>query len=377
MRRFHTRLRGGGSAYRLGQIATACFTTNDTNASFHQMMSRTRHVVKQDVSQLQLVFPSWKSAEATVGANGTITAAIEYPVGTFTQITFSGSAGGVIPDGSYLLSDPVNVTIPKDAAVFVRTYYTNSVGIVFNQYRCNTTLGEAATYAASGVVDQTMGGTVTNTAGTPCYGPVAILAMTALPSFFLIGDSRIYGVNDTLTSGSDGLGELARSFGDNYPYINAGVAGSTATQMASQGAAGKRALLGQYCTHVLHQFGINDIATHTAAVLEADVQTIHGLFSGKKFYPCTVAPRSTSTDSWATLGNQTADAQTPQRILYNNWVRANTGAFAGYIELADQVESARDSGLWKAPGYTADGLHETQAGYVAIQNSGAINPAAL
>ena len=38
---------------------------------------------------------------------------------------------------------------------------------------------------------------------------------------------------------------------------------------------------------------------------------------------------------------------------------------AGYIEVADTVESARNSGLWKA-GYSGDGTHPNTVGATAI-----------
>lgn len=364
---------------RLGQVASHSFMSTLSAPASKQMMSRTRHVVLQDVAWLQLVFPNWISDELTIGGAATITAAVEYPVGTFTQVKFSGVASGTIPDMSYIVSDPVSVVIPSGAVFFVRSYYTNAAGICYNSHGCNVSAGETCTFAASGVVDQTMGGTITNTSGNVGYGPLAILSITNKPSFFLIGDSRGFGVNDSFTGTSDGIGELARSFGDSYAYINGCISGANASTMVSQGATGNKAKLAQFCTHVVFQDGINDLVNNRgAAQLEADVQTIRAFVSRKKFYACTVAPKSASTDAWATTVNQTVDATTnAPRIAYNAWVRANTGGFDGFVEIADQVESARDSGLWKAPSYTTDGLHESQTACVAIQSSNAFNPAAL
>lgn len=45
------------------------------------------------------------------------------------------------------------------------------------------------------------------------------------------------------------------------------------------------------------------------------------------------------------------------------------------FEIADVVETARDSGIWLAPGYTPDGVHDTNTANLAIQASGNINPA--
>ena len=59
-----------------------------------------------------------------------------------------------------------------------------------------------------------------------------------------------------------------------------------------------------------------------------------------------------------------------------NRVEGNWKEFVGYFEVADQVETARDSGIWQ-PNFTFEGIHEVQAGYLAIKNSGAINTAVI
>lgn len=342
-----------------------------------QIMTRTRHVCLSGVSSLQLAFHSWISEEQTMGANATITAAIEYPSGTFTQVTFSGAAQGTIPDGTFILSDAVSVTIPASAVFYVRSYYTNTAGICYHNNGCNTSLGESCTFAASGVVDQTMGGTITNTSGHIGYGPIAIIGWSSAPALLFLGDSRGMGVNDTATGSTSAVGELAPSFGDSYASSNMCISGATAQGLATAPTA-QRVKLAPYFTHVLSQFGINDLTnSHTASTIISDLRTIQGLFPGKKFYQATIAPHTTSTDSWATTANQTVVASEAQRVSLNTTIRANASGFNGYVEVADQVESARNSGLWIAPSYTTDGLHESNTANVAIKNSGAINPAAL
>ena len=100
---------------------------------------------------------------------------------------------------------------------------------------------------------------------------------------------------------------------------------------------------------------------------------------------------TSSTDAYATVENQTILNGTAQsvRVARNNWIRAgaplNPTTFAplaagasgavtfgqaghpavGYLEVADLVESARDSGLFGA-GYTGDGLHIAAARQIAM-----------
>ena len=162
---------------------------------------------------------------------------------------------------------------------------------------------------------------------------------------------------------------------------NASSAGDYMTNFISSHT--HRVALKQYVSHVITENGINDLRAsgtglnQTAAVAFGNLQTIWGYFSDKKIYAQTIAPNSTSTDGWATTVNQTPDANATNIAGYNNILRGTPSPALGYFEVADVVESARNSGKWKAPNYTADGLHELPAGYLTIQNSGAVNPAVL
>lgn len=363
---------------RIGQVANHTFTTPTISLAQQQIMSRSLHRMQEDVSWVQLVFPCWQDNEQVVGANATITASVEYPAGVFTQATFAGSASGTILDGNHATTDRVYVNIPSGVDFFVRSYFTNSVGIVYNARAGLTTLGEAATYAASGVVDQTMSGTVSATGGASgniLYGPIAIVSHSKRKSVALIGDSRVQGPNDTVNATAQHhIGEQARSFGDSYAYMNLGVSGTRASQFASNTSKVVQ-LAKAYATHVVGNFGINDIGSQTAAQCLANVQMVRTLI-GLPYFHTTVAPRSTSTDAWATTVNQTTHATNAVRLTLNGLLRAVPAGFSGVFELADVVESARDSGLWKV-NYTADGLHENQAAFEAIRDSGVIPPATV
>ena len=89
-------------------------------------------------------------------------------------------------------------------------------------------------------------------------------------------------------------------------------------------------------------------------------------------YQSTVTPFTSSSDGWASTANQTASAGSTERITFNDAVRAGISGLLGYFEVADQVESARNSQKWKVPGYTTDGIHATNTGYLAIKTSGAV-----
>ncbi len=141
-------------------------------------------------------------------------------------------------------------------------------------------------------------------------------------------------------------------------------------------------------TTAIVEYCRNDMGDgRTAAQMEANLLTLwttrHN--AGQRVIQTTITPNTTSTDSWATTGNQTvANAGVEaHRVSLNNWIRAGaptvggtavapgtSGALLagqvghplyGYWEIADEVETARNSGIWKA-GYTTDGLHPSTTG---------------
>lgn len=391
-----------GPCQYLGQVATKCMPAFASSTGNRQLMSRSPHFARDAITSLKVVLGNWwcdqqpnPKYEYGSGGTATYTASIEYPAGTFTQLLFGGAAGsGAVADGANAVSDFAAVTIAKDALFWVRVYCVASNAIVFqggiasvNTSVSDVANGQAMTYAGSGVADQTMGGTVanTNTSSTaPCYTPIAIVANTTVPSVFIAGDSRSWAAGDAYDASGD-RGEVARSIGATMPYINAGLFGDQVATAKANYA--KRATLLQYCSHVVQEAGINDLSAsggyRTAAALFADLGTLwSSYFAGKPIWATTLPPRTTSSDSWATVANQTVDANNAERVTYNNsYVRAVASPLAGCFEVADAIESARDSGKLKATGaangYTIDGVHESQAGYLLEKNGGGVVPASL
>lgn len=362
----------------LGQIATRCVASYTFDATNQESMSRTRHYCTEDVTRLQLVFPNWQSIATATGSNATISASIEYPAGTFTRVTFSGSNDGTITDGDYLVSDPVSVSILRGQTFYVRSFYRNASGMLYYSNGMNTSVGEACAYGTTGTVtDQVMAGTITH-AGRG-YVPIAIIGNTRQPSFLILGDSRAFG-GGGYDGSNMGSGDISPSIDRaNYAWSNVAVGGYSASTLAASGTTSTRARLGVYFSHIISAHGGGDnLNGRTPAQVLADQRTIQSFYNGKPFFLTTVYPKTTSTDSWATLENQTLDANNTNRVDYNNLVRARPVGVSGYIELCDLYESSRDSGKWGAnTGYTTDGLHATSTGWIAMLNSGAVNPTTL
>lgn len=358
----------------LGQVATRSAMQQDFNAGITKMMCRTHHRSRDAIANPTLIFANWygKTEQAPGGA-ATITASIEYPSGTFTQVTFSGSATGTIPNGGQLTSDPVPVSIPDDAKFYVRSFYQNAAGSTYCGRGGDTTNGDHITYGA-GAVDATMSDPLpTLSSANIMYPPVAILGLTKRPSVYIAGDSRGFGNTDIPNTSLGLIGEVARSVGPSRAFINGSCSGETAAEFVAN-RANRTALYG-YCSHVVCEYGINDInGGATAAATKANLAAVKALFPSKPVWQTTLAPETNSTDSWATTINQTALATESVRTTVNGTIRTNALGFNGVYEVADIMETARDSGIWKAPNYTGDGIHETNTANIAIVTAGIIDP---
>ncbi|MEO6381982.1 MAG: SGNH/GDSL hydrolase family protein [Nitrobacter sp.] len=363
-----------------GHVATQITALSQSFfASFKQANSRAHCFARDSFSNPVLTFPAFYcngTSEVAFGANVTITASIEYPAGVFTQITFSGSATGTITDGSYITSDACPVSIPNGASFWVRSFVNCTAGIAWSNYT-DTNNGEAGNLAASGLSDQTLGGTIPNDHGP--YRPVSIVATTRKPSVLMLGDSRCGGFTDTVTDASGDRGEIARSIGPVLAYINMGVNSDRAVTFVTSHT--NRLAIGLCCSHVIGQYGINDLINvnnYTAAQFEANMATVAGYFPNRPFFPCTVAPDTTSTDSWSTAANQTIKTNEAARQTYNTSIRTLGPSWRrwGCLDIASIMEDQANIGKWVSAGgaVTGDGLHENTLGNATLKSSGVISP---
>jgi hypothetical protein len=362
----------------IGVVATKGLLNIYLSSPNKQIMTRSIHLAQDNISSLQLVFHNFNIvgsplAEAGLGSTTAITASIEYPTGTFTQVKFSGTATGTIPDGGILVSDSVAANIPIGTYFNVRDWLSNGAGILYRSGLNGP--GEVAAFAPSGVPDMTMGGTITSSGGQVGYFPAAIVGLTQRPSVYLLGDSRVFGQNDPPNDATGDAGELARSIGPSFGYINDGLPSDKITSFLASHT--NRRALAAYTSDIISELGINDLlGSVTASTTLSNLQSLWALFPGKKIFQTTLPPITTSTDSWATLVNQTVASWNSQRTSLNNAIRAVPSGANGYFEVANVVESSQDSGKWQVDGtankYTSDGIHESPFANQAIHNSGNI-----
>lgn len=378
-----------------GNVARSTFQPSAQNVTNKQLMSRKAHYASDLILSCQLILPNWfvaatgTESEVASGAPVTFTASIEYPVGTFTQVLFSGLTSAVVANGASVVSDVITVSIPYGARFYSRIYMVTTAGIFWQSIMTSDTAnGEALNIGVAGVSDLTMGGTVTNNVNG-IFSPVAIIGSTRKPTVVLMGDSRTYGVGDSYSDGAGELGQITRSLAASSAvnYLNLSMSGGRADTWLSQDHSRRVALTNTYGTHIIEAHGINvfDLPGGTPAYEATQLTGIKALFLTLPMYGVTCYPHSTSSDAWATIANQGQGPNPSNRIGWNDNLRSGSyaAAFAGYFEIADVLESARDSGLWNCPvagGGTAnavltgDGLHSLQAGCLLIKNSGVINP---
>lgn len=348
-------------------------------------MSRSAHIASEALTSIKLVLSNFYLPNLTfdtgLGATAAVTAAIEYN-GVFSQVLFSGSTSGTIADASLIFSDYTSVSIPAGATFWVRVFWHNTAGTFYNSWQ-NTFLGESVALSATVISDQTMSGTITNSAAVS-HPPIAVLGMTSNASVVILGDSIGSGYpfgldtedSSSSVTGRDGkVGVIARSLGS-IPFINLSNGGETAQGCFAASTA--RRLLWSKGSHAITQYSVNDLnfAGRTAVQIVADLQSVWSNLSGfQKVYQTTTTPLSTSTDAWATVVNQATLVAT-ERVNFNTAVRAGITGATGFFDVASALESSLNSGKWTVtptPPYTSDGIHPVLSGNQLVASSGVIS----
>ena len=193
---------------RLGFGANRARWCQESSVVNKQIMSRYGHRAFVNIKQLQIAAPNMRIsptvhndlADFGLGAVATVTASIEYPANTFTQVKFAGSTTGSVPDANILISDVVSMAGTGIAAgdiFWVRMFWQNANGTVYNTFQDSATYGDICNIAVSGLTDQTMSGSITN-AGAFSLPTAAIIAPSNLVSIGTVGDSIVAGNSDTV-----------------------------------------------------------------------------------------------------------------------------------------------------------------------------------
>jgi hypothetical protein len=114
-----------------------------------------------DLSVVYINSPaSINNSAITTTGDITITASLEYPSGTFTQITFNNNnISCVLKRGQKILSDSLLLDIPDGADYWIRTCVTVTSGVIYPKFWSTSSSYSEGVTAGS---DVTMSGTIAN-----------------------------------------------------------------------------------------------------------------------------------------------------------------------------------------------------------------------
>lgn len=244
---------------------------------------------------------------------------------------------------------------------------TDAASQIFSRFDINN---------SSGRVDTTLGLTPLMITGIPEFRHVAIAGW---------GDSLMAGVGDSTTNANGATGWFEHACmnvdgaGRNIPFTNLSKSGDQTNTYDADEAYARFAVL-EYVTHVIFGMGNNDImagrtlAQMQAAHLEA---WAHARLFGVESGATTLPPRTTSTDGWATVENQTPLANYTTagiRGQFNAWLfeRLAAGALDFIIDINSVAADTTNPDVFKA-GFSYDGTHwgtastQTIAAYVKTE----------
>lgn len=364
------------------------------------------HVFRLARAGMKLCVPFGAYAYGTDVGNGVIVTAatVEYPhaSGIYYDLkTADGSTSFTVPNGATVLTyaDLTSAGGYTAAALMnIRTYVdmgaTPAAGTKIPQAAVLQSLDRWS--ASNTAVNSTKVAFASHPTGQSVgYGPAAPLGDGAGKSIALLGDSILQGLAEgTVVANGVGLGYGHRAaYAAGLGVVDCGRHAEVTAEFFSAKARHRR-LLALNASHALEGYGANDLVVagttweHVASTRFAIWRFMER--AGVQVRAVTVMPRPTSsTDTWATVENQTvATARDAIRVPLNNWLRdgapvdgvagqplaagASVALRAGsaghpltsYYDIADAVESARDSGKWKAA-YTTDGVHPLSVGHAA------------
>ena len=389
--------------------------TNPTNDKTTVGTSRVPYIVLADATNIKLVYHNFNYSSAT-SPPGDVTpttdviiggAALDYG-GIITKATFSGVYGVTIKPGGIVTSDPISIDVIAGQTLNVRTYMS---GGTWHTARYSPNVASAVGgFTTTTDLTATGSGAIADGANAYMSGPVQILGTTIARSNYtgvarkksvcVVGDSIVLGFNDGVYqpgfTGWNSADKLGRggwvdraAVAQGWLPIKIGMANYQANYAANNSITRRFSYsLISKASNLIFSLGINDINNgRTLAQLQTDLITLWSIQAsqGKRVFQLTITPIASSTDIFQTLANQSVLGNEAVRVGFNNWLRdgapivngvavatgtsgavrakyltGNTVTTAssgnhplyGVVEFADTVESSRNSGKWKVPGYS-------------------------
>ena len=381
---------------------------------FWQCTAITYHEALADANFCRIVWPGFimpgPANEYDVGAAMTLSASIEYPAnsGKFIDVPFNGALTGYCSGVSQnFVSDYFRFQRRKGQLFGLRidlrmpsAINSGSIGIplmnVVQDDTANISRGarEGArnNNNAAGIANPSLlhgGGSGQSHADgyndpVNTFRPIVITGDINERSVAIFGDSIALGRYDVYDS-SLRKGFFERSLP--YPHANFSRAGEQANGVIASSPR-RVALVNQYFSHVISNYGHNDIVSGgaTDAQLVSYMSTFTTGFPGKRILPCTLTPYTTdgtalaqpTTAPWQLEATQTVAATNGYRESYNASVRAGLiSGCIGFVDVNLAATSTLNTSKWMggqkingllAP-LTTDGIHPNHIGNAMIAGS--------
>lgn len=371
-------------------ISTADFTARTTSGTH-----RSPHHINVASTDLTFVWINWRNnatnaspnyADADGAAACVIRSSAEIR-GQIYRLTYNGRTDGTVDPGGFLQSDPLPVSVSAGEVIYVRTFVISGS---WHYTHYSLVAGGAGGVVATTDLTAPGSAAVPDSAFGAMFAPAVIVGrpVSKVPAVLVVGTSIAAGGNDHPSTTSwqgrnvtapqlHGGGFLNRALYGKAGLINAAVPGSTAQSFVADSGNFRRMAFARNCSTMIDEYGRNDISGgRTLAQLQADKITSWrmGVARGLRVIQTTVTPKTNSSDGWRTTSGQTVPSvsQETVRVGFNDWIRdgaplvsaenlipAATGTpnalragqpghpLFGYWEIADKVETARNSGLWK------------------------------
>lgn len=353
--------------------------------------SRIKHVLACDVSEIRCVFTNWNGAvngEAAGSNQLVITAGVEIGGVTYPVTFRNGALAPTLDIDGTIVSDPIPCDGLTGDIIWSRVHVT---GATIRATRFTDGTGGEGTEVVA--TDKSLSGTISGAGNA--YSPSAVIGVPAAGATrkwaAVVGDSIPAGQGDDPNNSY-----LKRAFTTaNIPFLDlCRPSEALVTGMGTLSASKRRRQLASAAPIAfIGSYADNDISTGTSlAATQALFLAAAKIFANRNARAAsrgavltqTLIPRTTSTDNFQTTTNQTPVTGESVRLSYNAWIRdgmpidattkvavatgiatnvlragnaghpiaalavAGTSTLAsGYIEIADVVESARDSGKWK------------------------------
>lgn len=313
------------------------------------------------------------------------------------EVFFGGESLVRIPSQRVVVSDPVafavTAVIPFDTITYAGvTGTTNVIPTSSGPLQTGINPSSQEGTAAEDVTQSLFAATNPGSSSFLGYGEAVVLGYTGtspIKSINCTGDSIPTGSGDAGGQRNGVAGWCVRAANNSntpasvYPptaprfgLIVTAVAGETMSNFLNTDQNRTRVALGSLASTTISDLGVNDLAD-SLVTLKANKLLEAALWAsqGQKFVTTTITPRTTSTDAWTTVANQTVISAESRRTGFNDWLldtsasgfvaqaaaatglpRSQFGVFdaAGAVEVNSANVLTRNGGFWKAPTVAAE-----------------------